>query len=876
MPERERSLDSPKVEVIFSPDQDVPFTARRQGDKWQLSINKNHFATKGFTPDEITGAISLEQTRLTRQTEIDTTSEATGLHRWQDLYAQDKQGSTFKVALERLAALSALEKQDPEKGRMARKYLEKFANRAPSDSYTDQLFGSVLKKGLGKEPGAQTEVVQKVFANLQKEEELGGKSVSPLEALLSPDLSSGARAAWFEARFSPRYEFLKRQDELRQQKEAATKPKDEKQSSSEEAPPPTPPSSSDEYEQHRGREEKGKGQPTFVVNPGFTGYWEEDSFDKINESTGRLSKSDTQRIKTTLSEPFPPIIENSKRSINGYSGTNLFNLPLAPGFELTVKGHEAIKAKGMKVFVDPENHVFIQPSVNQPINIEIALATQSGSPGIISHETQTTLQMPPEIDEQINQIISQSANSLERVTQWQDFVHAYFRYPKDDHVASMYSQIDNSSSRLSAAVQGKLLDCYLAREFFIAGLKRLQLDNLEWRGVNGYFVAKREKDGSSQLHSGNAHAWVKLRAAGEKNWIIFDPTPPGDPVHQGEGTLDEFGEFSSELLSQDDVKEIEQQAQAKEQERQKKGQETQDHYLMQFAQQAGITPEEAKEILSTLTEVDKMKDRQGRNILARLKEQFDRIVDYYTEEKQEYTGLVEMSRGQELEDPVATILDLRAGNLDPTGFRRRKVVEEKQEYYGGLDLEIVADGSGSMNESLGSKAKYLVQRDMSYLLHRALHRFSQEVQGRRLRLTTPIQIRSSQYVFRGNKIEEVKPLSEEFKPLQMALLWKKSAENIGGGTPAHLGLQAVLDKIPPEEVKLLQEKKLLKVVALISDGGYDNRSRVDQLIKQLQEMNVIVAEFPITDTQSLEDLPQNVAEKVIESASILMPKKVKS
>ena len=180
-----------------------------------------------------------------------------------------------------------------------------------------------------------------------------------------------------------------------------------------------------------------------------------------------------------------------------------------------------------------------------------------------------------------------------------------------------------------------------------------------------------------------------------------------------------------------------------------------------------------------------------------------------------------------------------------------------------------------MGEQLGGNPKYMVQRNMSYLLHRALHRFSQEAQRRKLRLVTPLKIRSSQYMFRGNKIEEMKKLSDEFTPAQMALLWEKSAENIGGYTPAHLGLEAVLDRIPPEEIELLKNKKLLKVVALISDGDYDDPQRVENSIKQLEEMNVIVAQFQITDAKSLEQLPQNVAEKIIEATKVLMPQRIK-
>lgn len=859
------------VEIVFTPDQDTPFAAKRGGEGWQLAVNRNHFIARGFTPDEIDGAIALEEVRLGKQTRTDSIAEVEGLSKWQGF--PDLQTAAFKTAFERLAALSSLEKQGSPRVGAARKYLEKFAHRVPGDSNSDQLFTAILRKGLGEEVEAQSEIVQRVVTNLSRQEEVEGRQVSPLEALVSPDLSFDSKAGWFEARFLPRYEFLRNRDQLQQKQEAQTT--QEQSTPQEDSKPPTPPPSADEHEQHRGREEKGKGQPIFVIDPGFTGYWETDSFDIIDESTGRVKKSDTQRIKSSLPNSSPQVIDSSKRQIHMQSGIELFNLPLAPGFQLTQQGIDQLRSKDTAIFGDSEGHIFIRSSTNQPLDVEIALAVQPALIGITSRDTDTTLQMPSEIEDQLSQITDSAGSPLEKVTQWQDFVHGFFKYPNDDQVEQMYAYVDNSTSRLNAMAQGKLLDCYLAREFFMAGLKRLGLDSLEWRAARGHYAASKEKDGTSHLHSGNAHAWVKIRGVGEKNWFIFDPTPPGDPIHKGEGSMEEFGEFSPDLLSKEDMKSLQEEAQANEEERKKLTESTQDHYLMQFASQAGITPEEASEILSVLREVDQMKDKQGRSILSRLKEQFDRIVEYYTEERQEYFGLVEMSRGQQLEDPVSASLDVRTGNLDPTGFSRRRIVEEKQEYYGGVDLEVVADGSGSMDRSVDGMVKYLMQRDMSYLLHRALHRFSQDAQRRKLRLVTPLKIRSSELMFRGNNIEEIKPLSDEFTPLQMALLWKKSAENIGGGTPAHLGLQAVLDRIPPEEVQLLQEKKLLKVIALISDGGYDDANRVAGLIKRAQDMNIIVAEFPITDRESLEQLPQNVAEKFIEATKVLMPERIK-
>lgn len=872
MIEREVSGYAPKVEVVYTSNQDRPFGVSRTGTSWQLSVNKAHFESKGYLPSEIEGAVYLEEERLGIQVSASSRSAVAGLRHWQEAAGQSPHAVAFQGAFERLAALSSLEERDTYKADLARKYLEKLASRSPGPTNCDQLFSTLLMDGLDHNVAPDAKVVETVVNNLKKPEKVEGRQVSPLDALVSPDLSFASKAAWFDARFLPRLEFLERQDKQRREQEEKIQeqPQQEKNGQQPEQEP-TPPAAQDEYEQHRGREEKGKGSPTFIINPSYTGYWEEDSFDSINEETGRLVKSPTQRIRTAVSTMHGQVIEGTKRTISGNTGTDLFSLPLTAGFQLTPEGLASLKTQGIEVFADAEGHTFLQSPASLKMAAEIAMNTNISNLGINSKDFETSEQIPDEISDTLARIRSLPIDSLGKLQQWKDFISEHFLYPQDEQVESMYASVDGNTSRLTTMTQGKLLDCYLAREFFIAGLKRLNIEEVRWRAVNGHYVAAAQKDGTAHISSGTGHAWVKVRVPNERNWIIFDATPPGDPIHQGEGAMDEFAQSTPDPISQQDLSEMEKEAG----DNNKKSTETQDHYLLQFAREAGVPEAEAKQILATLAQVDEICDRQGRSILKRLQEQFDRIIEKYTSLRQESSGLVEMSRGQTLEEPVGAIIDLRSGSFDPLGFERKKIVEDTEQFYGGWDLEIVADGSGSMSESLGGKVKYMVQRDMGYLLHRALHRFSQEAQRRKLRLVTPLKIRSSHYMFRGSNIEEIKPLSDEFTPLQMALLWKKSAENIGGGTPAHLGLQAILERIPQDEVQLLSDRKLLKVVALISDGGYDNAQRVKELIKRLEDMNVIVAEFPITNARSLEELPQNVAEKVIEAAGNLMPERVK-
>ncbi|MDO8658200.1 MAG: VWA domain-containing protein [Candidatus Levybacteria bacterium] len=877
---REVSGYAPKVKTVFTQEQDRVFSISRTGTQWRLSVNKTYFESKGFFPDEIDGAVYLEEERLGKQIGASSRSIVAGIRKWQEIGENNPKTAAFKAVFERLAALDSLEQTDAQRASLARKYLERVAAQSPGSGYADQLYISLLANGLGQNVSPEAKVVETVLNNLRKKEKIEGRGVSPLDALISSDLSFASKTSWFEARFLPRLEFLERQEKRRVEKveEPTTSPESE-QTDQQESQPPVPSATQDEYEQHRGREEKGKGAPIFIIDPSFNGYWEEDSYDSIDEQTGRLVKSSTQRIRTALVTP-QSSIESSKRVISGNSGVELFNLPLAPGFQLTQKGLADLINQGIEAFSDAEGHVYLKPSSNVKIAAEIAMSALPVRLGINSKDnTISEQQLPDEVVSELLRIRSLSTDSLGKIQQWKDFIGNFFKYPGDDKVVSMYAAVDNSSSRLATMSQVKLLDCYLAREFFLAGLKRLDLQDVEWRTVNGHFIASSQKDGTAHISSGTGHAWVKIRVPGERNWIIIDPTPPGDPIHRGEGAIDESQESTPQTLSKEDLDELEKEADEAEK---KQPGETQDQYLLEFARDAGITTERAQQILPTLLKVDQLRDSQGRNILARLKEQFDRIIEKYTIIRQENLGLVEMSRGQTLEEPVSALIDIRSGSFDPTGFQRKKFVEETQQYYGGWDLEVVTDGSDSMNEHLGGKVKYMAQRDMSYLLHRALHRFSQEAQRRKFRLITPLKIRSSQYMFRSQevngrmegKIEEIKTLSDEFTPPQMALLWEKSADNIGGGTPAHLGLKAVLERITPEEEELLRNKKLLKVVALISDGGYDDPIRVQNLIKQLQELNVIVAEFHITDAQSLEQLPQNVAERVIEAVRTLMPERV--
>jgi len=868
------------IEIAFDETIDTPFRAIKQDNGWQLQVNRGYFENRGFTDAEVEGACALEGKRAMRQISLDTREAISGLRRWRSLGQTDSQVQAFQTLFERLAALKALEKHDPERAELARGFLTKFCANG-GQSYPEQLFGGILSEEVKGDTQVEP-VVGRVINSLGREETIEGRTVSPIDALESPSLSFEAKTAWLENRFMPWLEFLKNQQAAKPQEQPS-----ETQEQSETRPdqePPTPPPATDEYEQHRGREEKQEGAPPiFKVEPFQGGYFEQDSYDVVDETSGRLSKSQTQAVQGQQipTKNSPEEANNPHRTVSGSSGTDLFALPLVANHQLTDSGLTKLKSLGIDVFADQEGHVFLKSVTNQAYEAQIAKNSESHSKGIISQDTKIVETVPQEIERELERIRNLTSTTKEKAIAWRDFVHNFFTYPQDDQVEGMYRSVDSqSSNRLQAMVSGKLADCYLAREFFIAGLKRLNLNDLEWRNVNGYFVSGRAKDGTAHLHSGNAHAWAKARQKGDTEWLVLDPTPKGDPIKEkgdeqsesGENQMENFQDFSPELLSEDDLAELEKEAD--ERDSPEKRLSLEEKWLQEFSDQTGLPLEEVRKIKEMLEQVDELKDAEGRNILKRIKEQIDKIIQNYINEERRMVGMTRMSQGQALEDPVAARLDVKSGILDPTGFIKEETVVEKEKVYGGFDLHLVIDGSGSMAETVGGKVKYKEQQKMVYLILRAAHYFSQEAQKRRLRLITPLKVRSEVVLFQADRVEVVKPLSDEFTPVQMALLWKRLGENIGGGTPDHLGLQQVANDISEEESQLLERKKLLKIVSLVRDGGSDDPAKVRALVDKLKSMNVIVGDFLITNANSLNKLPQDIAGQVIDAIAHLMPERV--
>src|SRR3990167_7624482 len=133
------------IEVAFDESIDSPFRAIKQDGGWQLQVNRSYFENRGFTDSEVEGACALEGERAMRQISLDTREAISGFRRWRSLGQTDSQVQAFQTLFERLSALKALEKHDPERAELARGFLTKFSANG-GQSYPEQLFGGILSE----------------------------------------------------------------------------------------------------------------------------------------------------------------------------------------------------------------------------------------------------------------------------------------------------------------------------------------------------------------------------------------------------------------------------------------------------------------------------------------------------------------------------------------------------------------------------------------------------------------------------------------------------------------------------------------------------------------------------------------------------------
>lgn len=845
--------------------------------------------------------ISKEATSQIKES-IKTPEDLVSFEDWHKLDEQGKEARQIRKIAELLTATKSILEKNPEKKQEISQNLLEFLNlkeNIGSRSRIDQFQALLVAEILGLDKPKTRKEVGKMVEGLKKLKSTEGE-LNALDLLNSSKIDFGLKKEWVEAHFLPRINFLVKRDleEAKKLPPLTEKPPEGKPLEM----PEFPPEEQDFVKPSIDEMEKQEGEPKgyFVVQPFYGGYWKEKVFEEWDNKNicfraGLRRSKEAERTKTD---------ERTERVMQGViQGETKTPLPCAYNFAFNPETLKFAKGQEIKILQDEEGNYILEAKKEGVVPFSISLARRKEKlrtkekPQAIEIETG---KLSAETENFLGELKKEKTSPIEKAGKLKQYVRNVLEYPgKGDssYNAIYYQEPEKFFQKIE---QFKKADCDVANSFFIALLSRLEIPA---RLVTGHYIKVKDHQGRAVFSSGSRHAWTEVWDGG---WQRLDATPKGAPEldkeemdekEEDENFEGDFGEIESEILSDEKLKEMIEEIKKMREEEKERKKSPEEIRALNFAKEAECIPEEAKEILSQIEKVRQLKDSKGRNILDLLSKEFLKIIKENLKEVLLYRAPVRLPEADELEEPVEAYIDIKAGEAEPGGFKKYEKKIEKVQEYGGFDLIMVCDKSGSMKESDPStgEEKWREQQKFAYLVLEGLHKFSHYCKMHRVKLLNPIDVRTGLISFQAGKHDVILSLSDKWGPKEQYEVWQKLQENVGGGTPDHLGIKAaqkmILEDIEKQKDKRKEgAKKRLRLVVITADGGSDNKNAVQSALKDLREEDVVVEGAGLTEAakeieatyypygkclKSVREAPEWVAEKIINQVQKLYPRKVK-
>ncbi|MFH1098957.1 MAG: transglutaminase domain-containing protein [Candidatus Uhrbacteria bacterium] len=749
-------------------------------------------------------------------------------------------------------------------------------------------------RGEKESPTVRPEVLR-IAEQVRKSRSEEGE-VDVFDLLTSDAVPAGAKARWFEAQLASVVRWLEQRDLADARAQAEQQPPEDVLEEKERAPEQNvPPPASDTLRPTMDERERAKeGEPGawFTIRPPFGGYWREQDYDVWNGKTLEWEQlPPPHRFWKTLDAGVTAITDESSRrvvsgTIRAGSRTHL-PMPVDAGFVPDVASLRIIGGGSAEAEVLTDGRggceVYVEGDGLAAFSIEIGKGRSE--PRAASGDVVDALNGHPigaEAQGAVEAAIASGEAPYEQARQIKRFVKQFLTYSNDSSLNAVYRGGD-PNGYFERIEQHKKADCDVGNTY---AARLLAGASIPFRMVDGHYVKTKDRTGAAVISSGTGHAWLEVwdpttPGGRDGGWHRLDATPLGDP-NMDEGEPDEMtddaiteGDFGEEDVSSKELEEMIREAQK---ELDKREQSAEVQQRLAFAAEAGegCTEQEAAELLQFIKQVRNMRDREGRNIRDRLITEFSKIVKENIVERPAYRAPVRMSRGAELEDPVAAVLDLRAGSQDPTGFGRSERKVEREQVMGGMDVVLVADKSGSMSD------RWREQQATLFLIFDALNEAADQFKRYRVRLLSPVDVQFGLVSFRGKdakrkaEAEVELPLGSVWGPKEQLRVWRALQGNVGGGTPDHLGMEAaeaMLEVPTPSRSPSARggEKERVQVVLEYSDGGSDDATAFAAAIAVLRNQGIVADSY----RQDLSGFPSWVAEHIIAAAAKLKPKRVK-
>ncbi len=728
-------------------------------------------------------------------------------------------------------------------------------------------------------------------------------------SMLTSDASFSTKLALYKGHLEPILDWLREQDLAPVETSAEESPSKPEESPSEELPPkesapesPVPPPESDEFQPSMDEMEKGKeGEPQayFTVTPFYGGYYRATSYENWDAKRAKWTKS-SQPEDRLRSEPVDPLSQRIfKGTVRGGESVILplpYDWTVLPDSMVTTAGKESVNFTKdplgtIRLSIQAEGHVEYQLRIGRSRVPHEALRP-------IKPESESSAALPAELIRLVQETRAASIKQGAKARMLVKEIREHLVYSNESAMNAVYQA--DPEKYAEAVWKNKKADCDVANTVAALVLRNAEIP---CRLVTGHYVKTKSKGGNACLTSGTGHAWLEVWDADQKLWFPADATPKGDPTmdeerpdEQEESGEGDYGEQEAEIMSDEELKKlIESLESSKGKTEERKTAEQ--RQLEEFAELAGCNIEEARQVRAAIDRVREIKDAHGERIGEQLIREWKKLVHDRMTKTSVYEGPVRLKEGQEPEEMAMIRVDVKAGEQNPQGFMRRRDIEKREKLYGGLDVYLMLDLSGSMSETdpVTGRVKADLQRDFALLYADTLMQcavVSRRVAGR---LEAPLPVRLQVTSIHGGASVDL-PLASEWGPKEQVALYRSAFRTAGGGTPDHYGLLEIEKRINHEREDWKRknhtpgEKSPIEFVAVSLDGGSDDPHHARSIAERLRHSGAVVFGYGMTAAaraitatyapdarvvESLEKHAEVVAKDTIGVFKRLYPKRVK-
>ncbi len=677
---------------------------------------------------------------------------------------------------------------------------------------------------------------------------------------------------------------------------------EEKEAAETESDDSLPPPADDSLEPSMDEMEKGKeGEPKahFTVAPFYGGYHRQQVFSRWDAKALKWEKTPAKEAEQSA-EKFADL---SVRVLNGsVRGRDRIALPIPDGWAVSrdtlvtnapPESVQLTRDENCGVYLKVEaDGVFFYRIRNGKLSARRVMSPP------LPEDREIDAKLPKEAEGLIAETTRGKLSSAGKARLLLKSVREQLEYSNDSALSAEYRR--SGADFFRRIWETKKADCDVTNTVAAAVLRKA---GIPCRLGAGHYVKTKSHGDKAMMTSGTGHAWLYVWDEDARSWFRGDATPKGDPTmdderpdEQQESGEGDYGEQEAEIMSDEKLDElIKKLEEAQGGPQEEKSSEV--RLLEEFAEQAECSKEEAREVLEAFRRVRELKDAKGERIGQKLVNEWKKLVQNRMTKKRVYEGPVTMSEGDELEDPAMVKIDLRSGEKNPMGFEKLAVIEKREKLFGGLDVYLLLDASGSMSEidPKTGRSKSELQRDFAMLYVDSLMQcafLSRQAEGR---LRAPLPIRAQVVSIHGNVSVDLS-LVDKWNPKEKVGLYRAVMRTAGGGTPDHAGLATIEQAIMAQREAWKnkshrpEEKPPLEFVVTTLDGGSDDPAAVQGVLGRMRGEGIVDFAYGMTAaakpieyihapnakvTEDLESLPDLVSKNTLAVFKKMFPERIK-